>query len=259
MGQKVNPNGMRLGIVKGFEAIWYVRKKDVPAVLHEDIMIRDYIENHYFDEEYKAILRKKYNKPEEKSLEIKKAKTLERDIKNSISRVTIERSKDSVKIWITTSKVGNMLGREQQRKNGVVNTLTEMIAKYRKVDKKLVKVFITILDIKIPELDAMIVAKIIASQLEERASFRKVQKKAIEKAMKAGAKGIKTRISGRLGGAEMARSEGYSEGTVPLHTLRADIDFAIAEAKATYGKLGVRVYICKGEILTAKKKIKETE
>ena len=114
----------------------------------------------------------------------------------------------------------------------------------------------SVVEIKNPDLDATLVARKIAEDLENRASFRRVQKKAIQQTMKAGAKGIKTSISGRLGGAEMARSEGYSEGTVPLHTLRADIDYALAEANTTYGKLGVKVWICKGEILPAKKEAK---
>ena len=115
------------------------------------------------------------------------------------------------------------------------------------------------LDIKNPDIDATLVARNIAEQLENRASFRRVQKMAIQRAMRAGAKGIKTSVSGRVGGAEMARTEGYSEGTVPLHTLRSDIDYSVAEANTTYGKLGVKVWICKGEILPAKKNVKEAE
>jgi len=254
MGQKVNPIGMRIGIIKGHEAKWFARKKDVPNILLEDILIRDYIENHYFEDDYMDIVRTKFDKPEDKVIEIKKAKKLDRDIKNSISRVIIERTKDAVKIYVTTSKMGILLGKDQNRKNNVVKAISKIIAKHRGLDKCPVNVYITLIDIKAPELDAVLVAKNIAEQLEERASFRRVQKKAIERAMKAGAKGIRTSVSGRLGGAEMARSEGYSEGTVPLHSLRADIDYAVAEANTTYGKLGVKVYICKGEILPAKKK-----
>ena len=119
--------------------------------------------------------------------------------------------------------------------------------------------YLSVVEIANPNTDATLVARNIAKQLENRASFRRVQKKAIQDAMKAGAKGIKTSISGRLGGAEMARREGYSEGTVPLHTLRADVDYAVAEANTTYGKLGVKVWICKGEVLPAKKHTKEAK
>ena len=167
--------------------------------------------------------------------------------KAQVSRVEIERVKSKVILTVHTAKPGAVIGRE-----GAVKA--ELVAKLQKMTGK--QVYMNIVEIKNPDLDATLVARRIAEELENRASFRRVQKKAIQQTMKAGAKGIKTVISGRLGGAEMARAEGYSEGTVPLHTLRADIDYACTAATTTYGKLGVKVWICKGEILPAKKEAK---
>ncbi len=163
----------------------------------------------------------------------------------SVSKIEIERSKKRVIITVNTAKPGMVIGRNAETKKAVV-------AKLEKLTKK--TVYLNVVEIKRPEIDALLVAQNIARQLENRASFRRVQKVAIQRALKAGAKGCKTLISGRLGGAEMARNEGYSEGNVPLHTLRANIDYALAEAKTTYGKLGVKVWIYKGEILPSKKK-----
>ncbi|MFA7075472.1 MAG: 30S ribosomal protein S3 [Candidatus Izemoplasmatales bacterium] len=163
----------------------------------------------------------------------------------SVSKIEIERSKKRVIITVNTAKPGMVIGRNAETKKGVV-------AKLEKLTDK--QVFLNVVEIKRPEKDARLVAENIAYQLENRASFRRVQKVAIQRALKAGAKGCKTLISGRLGGAEMARSEGYSEGNVPLHTFRADIDYALAEANTTYGKLGVKVWIFKGEVLPSKKK-----
>jgi len=164
----------------------------------------------------------------------------------AVSRIEIERSKNRVIITVNTAKPGMVIGREASVKKAVV-------AKLQKLTNK--EVFLNVVEIKRPEIDANLVANSIATQLENRASFRRVQKMAIQRAMRAGAKGCKTLISGRLGGAEMARSEGYSEGRVPLHTLRANIDYAAAEATTTYGKLGIKVWIYKGEILPAKKRV----
>ena len=161
----------------------------------------------------------------------------------SVSRIEIERSKGRVIIAVHTAKPGMVIGREGAVKNAVV-------AKLQKLTNK--EIFINVKEIKRPEVDGKLVAQSIAQQLENRASFRRVQKMAIQRAMRAGAKGCKTLVSGRLGGAEMARAEGYSEGNVPLHTLRADIDYATAEADTTYGKLGIKVWIYKGEILRDK-------
>lgn len=218
MGQKVNPIGLRLGIIKDWESKWYAPKNEVPGLLNEDLKIRKEI-----DEFYK---------------------------KAYVSRVEIERTKTKVMITLYTAKPGVVIGREG-------STKTQMVEKLQKMTGK--TIFLSVVEIKNPDLDATLVARSIAEQLENRASFRRVQKMAIQKTMKAGAKGIKTSISGRLGGAEMARREGYSEGTVPLHTLRADVDYATAEANTTYGKLGIKVWICKGEVLPTKKNKKEAE
>ena len=215
MGQKVNPIGMRLGIIRDWDSKWYANKLEVPTLLHEDLKIRKEIESYY-----------------------KKAQ---------VSRVVIERVKSKIMIILYTAKPGVVIGREGSIK-------TQLVEKLQKLTGK--TVFMNVVEIKSPDLNAKLVARKMAEDLENRASFRRVQKKAIQQTMKAGAKGIKTSISGRLGGAEMARSEGYSEGTVPLHTLRADIDYAIAEANTTYGKLGIKVWICKGEVLPAKKEAK---
>ncbi|MCM1130817.1 MAG: 30S ribosomal protein S3 [Roseburia sp.] len=211
MGQKVSPTGLRVGINRDWDAAWYAGKNDVADLLIEDLKIRDYLNKVY-----------------------KKA---------AISRVIIERlkgtNKDRVKITLYTGKPGVVIGHEAETKNKVVKELVFMTKK---------EIILNVVEIKKPELDATLVAKSIAEQLEARASFRRVQKVAIQRALKAGAKGAKTLISGRLGGAEMARSEGYNEGQVPLQTLRADVDYAVAEAHTTYGKLGIKVWIYKGEI-----------
>ncbi len=165
----------------------------------------------------------------------------------SVSKIEIERSKKRVIITVNTAKPGMVIGRNAETKKAVVEKLQKLTDK---------TVYLNVVEIKRAEIDARLVAENIARQLENRASFRRVQKVAIQRALKAGAKGCKTLVSGRLGGAEMARSEGYSEGNVPLHTLRADIDYALAEAKTTYGKLGVKVWIYKGEILPSKKEAK---
>lgn len=165
----------------------------------------------------------------------------------SVSKIEIERSKSRVIITVNTAKPGMVIGRDGATKTAVVEKLKSLTKK---------EVYLNIVEIKHPELDAKLVAESIAQQLENRASFRRVQKVAIQRALKTGAKGCKTLISGRLAGAEIARSEGYSEGNVPLHTLRANIDYALAEALTTYGKLGVKVWIYKGEILPAKKEAK---
>ncbi len=163
----------------------------------------------------------------------------------SVSKIEIERSKKRVIITVNTAKPGMVIGRNAETKKAVVEKLQKLTNK---------TVYLNVVEIKRAEIDALLVAENIAHQLENRASFRRVQKVAIQRALKSGARGCKTLISGRLGGAEMARTEGYSEGNVPLHTLRANIDYALAEAKTTYGKLGVKVWIYKGEILPSKKK-----
>ncbi len=214
MGQKVSPIGLRVGINRNWDSRWYANDKDFAGLLHEDIKIREFL-----------------------GKELKSA---------SVSRIEIERTKNRVNIYVHTARPGIVIGKDGES----VEALRKKVAKITG-DKQ---VFINIVEIKNPDTVAQLVANSIAEQLENRASFRTVQKRAIQRAMRAGAKGIKTSVSGRLGGADMARAEGYSEGNVPLHTLRADIDYATAEADTTYGKLGVKVWICKGEILPEKKK-----
>ena len=211
MGQKVNPNGLRLGVNKNWQSNWFA-DKDYAVKLNNDIKIREYLEKNLKDA--------------------------------AVASVTIERKKNRTEIKINTAKPGVIIG------HGGAD-----IEKLRAKIKRLVNedVYVTIVEVKNPNLSAQIVADQIARQIENRANFRTVQKKAIKDVMKAGAVGVKTAVSGRLGGAEMARTEGYSEGTVPLHTLRADIDYAHREADTIYGKIGVKVWIYKGEILPAKK------
>lgn len=209
MGQKVSPIGMRVGVIRDWESRWFA-EKEYGDLLQEDIKIRSYIE-----------------------------KTFKKEC--MISRTEIERSKNKVSLIIRTARPGMFLGDEAKKleelKKGVAK-----IAKGKEVNVKIVEV-------ANPDLDARLVAMKIAKMLEERQSFRTAQKKAIQTTMRSGAKGIKTSISGRLGGADIARSEGYAEGVVPLHTLRSDIDYAWEEAMTTYGKLGVKVWICRGEVL----------
>ncbi|AQS53828.1 30S ribosomal protein S3 [Jeotgalibaca dankookensis] len=211
MGQKINPIGMRIGIIRDWDAKWYA-EKDFANFLHEDLKIREYI-----------------------------AKNLS---ESSVSRVEIERAANRVNISIHTAKPGMVIGKggsevEKLRKN--LNALTNK------------RVHINIVEIKRADLDAKLVAEGIAKQLESRVAFRRAQKQAIQRTMRSGAKGIKTMVSGRLNGADMARKEVHSEGSVPLHTLRADIDYAWEEADTTYGKIGVKVWIYRGEVLPARK------
>ncbi|MBR7553845.1 30S ribosomal protein S3 [Allobacillus sp. GCM10007491] len=210
MGNKINPHGLRVGIIRDWDSKWFA-EKDYADLLHEDIMIRDYIEERLAD--------------------------------SSISNVEIERASNRVNISIHTSKPGMVIGKGGSEVDALRTKLSNMTDK---------KVHINIVEVKKPDLDATLVAQNIARQLENRVSFRRVQKQSIQRAMRAGAKGIKTMVSGRLGGADIARAEYYSEGTVPLHTLRADIDYGTAEADTTYGKLGVKVWIYRGEILPTK-------
>ncbi|MDD2591538.1 MAG: 30S ribosomal protein S3 [Erysipelotrichaceae bacterium] len=208
MGQKVNPIGMRVGIIRDWESRWYA-EKEYGTLVKEDAMIRKFL-----FKELKAAY---------------------------VSRIEIERSKNRIEIILRTARPGVVIG-----------TNGEAVEALKKKLEKLVNgkaVYIKVVEIANPDLDANLVARGIAEQLEQRASFRTSQKKAIQKTMRAGAKGIKTLVSGRLGGTDIARSEGYSEGITPLHTLRSDIDFAIYEAMTTYGKLGVKVWICRGEVL----------
>lgn len=212
MGQKVNPHGLRVGVIKDWDSRWYADGRDFADNLIEDYNIRKFLK---------------------KKLEAA-----------AVSKIDIERTADRVKIIIYTAKPGIVIG-----KGGAeIDKLKAEVQKY--TDKKLL---IDIKEIKRPDKDAQLVAESIAAQLENRASFRRAVKQSIQRTMKAGALGVKAAVSGRLSGADIARSEFYSEGTIPLQTIRADIDYGFAEADTTYGKLGVKVWIYKGEILPKKK------
>jgi len=183
--------------------------------------------------------------------DIKIREYLDKNLKDAgIASVTIERKKERTEVNIYTAKPGVIIGRGGE-------DIEKLRAKLKKVSGS--DIYVSIIEVKNPDLSASLVAKNIAAQIENRAPFRSAQKRAIRNTMKAGAKGIKTSVSGRLGGAEMARTEGYTEGTVPLHTIRADIDYATAEANTTYGKIGVKVWIYKGEILPSKKQMKGSD
>ncbi len=206
MGQKVNPVGFRLGVVKGWDSNWYGGKTFSDKLI-EDERIRKYVSA--------------------------------RIPKGGISKIVIERTLKRITLTINTARPGVVIG-----KGGAeVDKIKEELKKITNKD-----VQINIFEIKRPELDAKLVGESIASQLEGRISFRRAMKQAIAATMRVGALGIKVRLSGRLGGAEMARTEGYKEGRVPLHTLRADVDYAISEAQTVYGKIGVKVWIFKGEV-----------
>lgn len=204
---------MRLGIIRTWDSKWYAEKTVVPTLIKEDALIREHLNTFY-----------------------KKA---------AVSHIEIERikgkqGKDRVKVTLHTAKPGIVIGRDAETKKKAVQWLEKFTKK---------EIVFNVVEVKRPERVATLVAQSIAEQLESRASFRRVQKIAMQRAMKSGAKGVKTLVSGRLGGAEIARSEGYAEGQVPLHTLRADIDYATAEANTTYGILGVKVWIYNGEVL----------
>ncbi|WP_211749524.1 30S ribosomal protein S3 [Paenibacillus sp. Marseille-Q4541] len=217
MGQKVNPVGLRIGVIRDWESKWYAGK-DFGDLLLEDVKIREYLKNKLKD--------------------------------SAVSRIEIERAANRVNVTIHTAKPGMVIGKGGSEVEILRGQITKIAGGK--------KVHINISEIKQPDLDAILVAESIAQQLERRVSFRRALKQAIQRTMRSGAKGIKTQVGGRLGGAEIARSEGYSEGTVPLHTLRADIDYGTAEAHTTYGRLGVKVWIYRGEVLPpAKKAAKE--
>ncbi len=210
MGQKVNPHGMRVGVIKDWDSKWFA-EADFADNLVEDYNIRTFVKKKLYSA--------------------------------GVSKIEIERASDRVKVIIHTAKPGVVIG-----KGGAeIEKLKAEIAKF--TTKKL---FVDIKEIKRPDKDAQLVAENIATQLENRVSFRRAMKSVMSRTMKSGALGIKTAVSGRLGGADMARTEFYSEGTIPLQTLRADIDYGFAEADTTYGKLGVKVWIYKGEVLPTK-------
>ena len=210
MGQKVNPHGLRVGVIKDWNSKWYA-EADFADYLVEDHKIRTYLKKKLYSA--------------------------------GVAKIEIERASDRVKVIIYTAKPGVVIG-----KGG--SEIEKVKAEAQKLTSK--KLIIDIKEVKRPDRDAQLVAENIALQLENRVSFRRAMKSTMGRSMKAGAKGIKTSVSGRLGGADMARTEFYSEGTIPLQTLRADIDYGFAEADTTYGKLGVKVWIYKGEILPEK-------
>ena len=207
MGQKVNPNGIRLGINKTWSSRWF-SKSEYSKLLHQDLEIKKYVEQ-----------------------KLKNA---------SISKVNIERAAKKLRISIYSSRPGIIIG----KKGADIESLKNRLTKLSKLE-----VFLDIKEVRKPEVEAKLVAENIATQLEKRVSFRRAMKKAVQSSMRLGAKGVKVLCSGRLGGAEIARSEKYHEGSVPLHTLRNDIDYATAEAETTYGIVGIKVWINKGTIL----------
>ncbi|MDI9476408.1 MAG: 30S ribosomal protein S3 [Natronincolaceae bacterium] len=209
MGQKVNPHGLRVGIIKDWDTKWYANKRDFGDLLIEDNNIRQFVKKRLF--------------------------------LSGISKIGIERAANNrVKINVYTAKPGMVIGKGGQGVEELRKDLEKLTGK---------SVSVNVIEVKSPDIDAQLVAENIAFQLERRISFRRAMKQAMQRAMRVGAKGIKVSTSGRVGGAEMARTEGYSQGSVPLQTLRADIDYGFAEADTTYGKLGIKVWINKGEIL----------
>ena len=239
MGQKVSPIGMRVGIIRDWQSRWYADDKEFGSLLIEDVKIREFIENYY---------QKLSNAAQDK-----------RKADPQISRIEIERTKNRVMIVVRTAHPGVVIGQDGKSIEGLKKQLEKLVnAGIKKDSKNRKTIQINVVEVVNPNLDARLVARWIANELEQRKSFRATQKKAIQNTMRAGAKGIKTAVSGRLGGADMARTEGYSEGVVPLHTLRSDIDYAWEEAATTYGRLGVKVWICRGEVLPGEM-VKEPE
>ena len=217
MGQKINPTGLRIGVIKDWESRWFAKKGEFGDILVEDNKIREFL--------------------------------LELLAPAGVPKVEIERDPKRIRINIFCAKPGIVIGRG----GAEIEKLKETVKKMLGGDKD---VFINITEIKQPDLNAQLVAESIAAQLEKRVSFRRALKQSIGRTMKAGAKGIKAQVSGRLGGAEIARTEQYHEGTIPLQTIRADIDYGFAEAKTTYGRIGVKVWIYKGEVLHESRKNK---
>lgn len=213
MGQKVNPHGLRVGVIKDWDSKWYAGK-DYEKFLLEDIKIREFIKEKLF--------------------------------LSGISKVEIERASNRARISIHTAKPGMVIGRQGSNIELLKNDLKKMTDSV---------IDINIVEVKTPDMDATLVAENIASQLERRIAFRRAMKQCVGRTMRMGAKGIKVQVGGRLGGAEIARSESYREGSIPLHTLRADIDYGTAEAHTTYGRIGVKVWIYKGEVLPESKEV----
>lgn len=219
MGQKVHPHGLRVGVIKDWDAKWYANKKNFADNLVEDNKIREFV----------------------------KAKTAAA----GVSKIQIERAAKRVKLNIFTAKPGMVIGKGGTGINALKASIQKIVT-----DKN---ILINIVEVKSAEGDAQLMAESIAQQLEKRISFRRAMKQTIQRAMRSGAKGVKASCAGRLAGAEIARTEQYHDGTIPLQTLRADIDYGFAEADTTYGKIGVKVWVYKGEILPAKKVEKKEE
>ena len=218
MGQKVHPNGLRVGVIKDWNSRWYADDKNFSDYLVEDYKIRKFVKSKLFV--------------------------------SGISKIEIERTAKFVRVNVYTAKPGLVIGKGGNLAEELKKQLSKMIGK---------DVNLNIVEVKNIDLDAQLVAENICNQLERRISFRRAMKQAMQKTMKAGALGIKTAVSGRLGGADMARTEFYKEGTIPLQTLRADIDYGFYEANTTYGKIGVKVWIYKGEVLPEKKNVVKAE
>ena len=210
MGQKVNPHGLRVGIIKNWDSRW-IAGKDMAANIAEDNKLRTYLKNKLYT--------------------------------FSVSKIEIERKSNNVTLFIYTAKPGALIGKGGAGIEALSQDVQKLVGKNVKVN---------IMEIKKPDMDAQLVAESIAQQLEKRVSFRRAMKQSMQRVTRAGAKGIKILVSGRLGGAEIARSEGYHEGSIPLQTLRADIDYGFAEAATTYGRIGVKVWVYKGEVLAKK-------
>ena len=210
MGQKVNPHGLRVGVIQGWNAQWYASKKDFADFLVEDHKIREFIKRKYYT--------------------------------FGISKTTIDRAQGKVTGNIYTSKPGMLIGINGAGVEQLKKELTKIVKKERTI-------YINVLEVKKPDMDAQLVAENIAAQIEKRASFRRTMKQSMGRVMRSGAKGVKITVSGRLDGAEIARSESYHDGSIPLQTLRADIDYAEAEANTTFGKIGIKIWVYKGEII----------
>jgi len=219
LGQKVNPISLRLGIIKTWDSRWFADKKDYGQRLQEDFRVREYLKKRLFHA--------------------------------GISKIEIERSSKRIKIRIFTSRPGIVIGKKGAEIGLIKQEVSKLISKQ--------EVVIDIQEVRKPELDAQLISENVASQLEKRVAFRRAMKRSVTSAMRLGAEGVKIICSGRLGGAEMARTEWYKEGRIPLHTLRADIDYGVTRAQTTYGAIGIKVFLFKGEVLKKDKNLAEVE
>jgi small subunit ribosomal protein S3 len=219
LGQKVNPTSLRLGIVKTWDSRWFAEKKDYSQRLQEDFKLRKFLKKRLYHA--------------------------------GISKIEIERSSKRIKIRIFTSRPGIVIGKKGAEISQIKNDVAKQISKQ--------EVVIDIQEVRKPELDAQLISENVAAQLEKRVAFRRAMKRSVSSAMRLGAGGVKIICAGRLGGAEMARTEWYKEGRIPLHTLRADIDYGFTQAETTYGIIGIKVFLFKGEVLQKEKNLAEAE